>query len=470
MLDDALAMFWRIMAFITALLEAAHKWGKQLLPAMLDDTLAMFWRIMAFIIALFGAAYTIIYYTISISVLAAGVCFGFLALCIIPAVFQFVVEHLPLKQYFDRRLQKDFINKIKNIEYKEKKTRARLIQLMGDVKLQNEANNKVLKEIRINEAIIKRKVRGFASCVVDRYQIQPTIPGLIVPPHQEPEEPSRRPIIRWLFAQSLQLYHHERSIAKYEAQISGELMKLQQLDEEHICLRDILDDINSKRSRVMLLNDLPKPYRVSASTRKYCSQFDHARMKPSPYPHFERPSDWESRVNRLAGLTSREPEIYQVRLDFPPMTKYFTVPPRLAVGTDTSFGAPMFSAPVQAPPLFAAPITTTAPCSFSTSLYDPPPSVAPFRPAFGPPTATPTTPAAAPTLAPPAENHLSLSERMTDPTGLRAPLPASNLAAPAPIQSDEEIQAERKAARLAEMELARDLKAARAKWPSRFKG
>lgn len=59
---------------------------------------------------------------------------------------------------------------------------------------------------------------------------------------------------------------------------------------------------------------------------------------------------------------------------------------------------------------------------------------------------------------------------MTDPTGLRAPLPASMLAAPAPIQSDEEIQAERKAARLAQMELAQELKAARAKWPSRFKG
>lgn len=271
---------------------------------MLDDALAMFWRIMAFVIALFGVAYTIVYYTISISVLAAGVCFGFLALCIIPAVFQSVFKHLPFKQYFDRRLHKNFIDKVKKMGYKEEKTRARLIQLMGDVRLQNEANNKVLKEIRTNEAIIKRKVRGFASCVVDRYQIQPTIPGLIVPPHQEPEGPSRRPIVRWLFAQSLQLYHHQISIAKYEAQISGELMKLQQLDEEHICLRNILDDINSKRSRVMLLDDLPKPYRVSASTRKYFAQFEHNRMQPSPYPHFERPSDWEYRLNRLAGLTS----------------------------------------------------------------------------------------------------------------------------------------------------------------------
>ena len=259
---------------------------------MFNDIIQILWRLLAFIIVLFTIAYTIIYYMIAISLLGAGTCLSLIAWCIFRAIFQSVAEHVPLKRYFDRRLQANFIQKVKTMANEEFKTRARLAQIIQDIKLGNKTNDALLKEIRTNEAIIKRKVRGFESLVVDRYQVHPTIPGMLVPPHKEPESPSTSPFIRWLFAQDLNLYHHVRDIAKYEAQISGELRKLQQLDQEEGYLRTILDDINSKRSRVQLLPDLPKPYRMAESTRKYLDQFNPARVAPSPYPHFVRPTEY----------------------------------------------------------------------------------------------------------------------------------------------------------------------------------
>lgn len=267
-----------------------------MLDVTLDDTLDFLRRLLAFIMALFGVVYTIFYYMLSICVLSAGACLCFLACCIFRALLQSVAEHIFLKQYFDRRLQKSFISKVKDMERERENTRARLIQIIGDVKMRNAANNKLIQEIRINEAIIKRKIRGFESRVVNRYQVEPTIPGVIFP-YQQPEAPSDSAFIRWLYAQDLQLYYHECAIARYEAQISGEHKKLQQLDEEHAYLDAILDDINTMRSRVQHQRDLPKPkpMPMPEMPRNYLSKFSAAAAPPAPYPHYVRPCEYHWR-------------------------------------------------------------------------------------------------------------------------------------------------------------------------------
>lgn len=260
----------------------------------LHDTVEFLRRLLAIIMALFGLAYTILYYMFYISLLYAGACLCLLAWCILCAVFQSVTEHIPLKRYFDRRLQKSFVSKVQDMERKRHNTRAKLVQIIEDVKTRNAANNKLMEEIRTNEAIIKRKIRGFESRVVNRYQLDPTVPGVIVPLHQKPEAPSVYPFIRWLYAQDYQLYYHECAAAGYEAQISSEHKKVQQLDEERAYLEIILDDANTMRSRVQQQLDLPKPNSKPQATRKYTTGVKAATAS-SQYPHFSLPYEYHWR-------------------------------------------------------------------------------------------------------------------------------------------------------------------------------
>ncbi|KUI70507.1 hypothetical protein VM1G_06020 [Cytospora mali] len=412
---------------------------------MLDDTrdevLEILRGLLAFIIALFGVAYTIVYYMIAICLLGAGACLSLIAWCILRAVLQSVSEHIHLKKFFDRRLQKSFISKIKQMECEKNIARDRLDSIIGEVRMRNKENNRIMEEIRTNEAIIKRKVRGFESRVFNRYQVNPTVPDILVPPHQEPEAPSLRPIVRWLFAQDLQLYDHECAVARYEAQFSGEIPKIQYLDEEHAYLAATLDDINSRRSRVELLADLPKPNRMAERTRKYLDEINSLRFKPSAYPHFVPPCDCQRRpfsppspppvrppkpfveipkmtLGPLFEAASRPPLPTHTLGMAPPSNPdaLFADPPRLIWQPSSAWGAPSVSPPPPPPP--APPVLG--------SLFGPPPPLAPAAvPAAPAAPATPKVAPSAPASPPRAPNPLSLAERLSDPAGVRAPLPGA---------------------------------------------
>ncbi|KUI58144.1 hypothetical protein VP1G_05431 [Cytospora mali] len=422
---------------------------------MLDDTrdeiLKILCGLLAFIIALFGVAYTIVYYMITICLLGAGACLGLITWCIFRAVFQSIFERIPIKKFFDRRLHKNFISKIKQMECEKNIARDRLNSIIVDVRMRNKENNRIMEEIRINEAIIKRKVRGFESRVFNRYQVNPTVPDILVPPHQEPEAPSLRPIVRWLFAEDLQLYDHECAIARYEAQFSGEIPKIQYLDEEHAYLAATLDEINSRRSCVELLPDLPKPNRMAERTRKYLDEINSLRFKPSPYPHFVPPCGCQRRpFSPPSPPPVSKPKPFLVEIpkmtlgplfeaaSHPPLPTHtlgvappsnpdalFADPPRLIWQPSSAWGAPSVSAPVfssapRPPPPSAA---AAAPPVFG-SLFGPPPPSAPAA-AIPIPPATPKVAPSAPASPPRAPNPLSLAERLSDPAGVRAPLPGA---------------------------------------------
>lgn len=262
---------------------------------MVEDILDILRRLLAIIIVLIGAAYTIIYYMIAICILAAGASLSFVVLCTYRRLLQSIAEHMPLKQYFDRRLQKSFLSKVKDMEEQRNDMRARLVLLLEDVKMKNAANDGFLKEIRLNEAMIKRKIRGYEPSIVDRQQVHPTMPGFIVL-DREPEPPSPYAFVRWLYAQDIELHGHGRAIARYEIQIPGEEIKIRQLDEEGARLQANLDDVNTLRCRVQPMDDLPKPRRmptahVNGSVGRY--GVHDAQSSTSTGQHFVRQSELE---------------------------------------------------------------------------------------------------------------------------------------------------------------------------------
>ncbi|ROW07984.1 hypothetical protein VMCG_03591 [Cytospora schulzeri] len=484
-----------------------------MLDVTLHDTVEFLRRLVAIMMATFGAVYTIFYYMISICLLFAGACLCILAWCVFRAVFQSVAEHIPFKQYLDRRLQKSFISKLKDMERKRDNTRARLIHIIEEVKLRNTTNNKLMQEIRSNEAIIKRKIRGFESRVVNRYQVDATIPGVVIP-HQQPEAPSSNAFIRWLYAQDPQIYHHECAVTRYEAQISGEHMKVQQLDEENAYLKAILDDINTMRSRVQFQRDLPKPVHMPQNKRNYLSQFN---TSPAPYPHYVPPCEchWRpiappppmkplgpSRFNieipkmtlgPLLEAESRPPLPTHTLCVAPPSNpeNLFGAPPRLMWRPSSAWASPSGSAPVFAASAPAAPL---APAPTFGPLFGAPP----IAPATPPAAAAAAAAAEAPAPPPPAPKPLSLAARLSDPAGVRAPKPSTGSAPTNPLslaarltdpagvrappppaapdaaadasdpdegydraKADKETEADRRMARASERELARDRLAAR---------
>lgn len=114
---------------------------------MLDQAMELLRRLIGILVAIFDIACTLIYYTYAIIIYSTGAVLFLLCWCAFCALTQSLTEHVPIKRWIDRRLQDKFLRKVKNMSYEELNMRARLINAGEDVKIRNEANSQILKEI-----------------------------------------------------------------------------------------------------------------------------------------------------------------------------------------------------------------------------------------------------------------------------------------------------------------------------------
>lgn len=114
---------------------------------MLDQVMELLRRLIGILIAIFNIAYTLIYYAYATIIYSTGAVLLLLCWCAFCALTQSVADHVPIKRWIDRRLQDKFLRNVKNMGYQELNMRARLINVGEDIKMRNEANNQLLKEI-----------------------------------------------------------------------------------------------------------------------------------------------------------------------------------------------------------------------------------------------------------------------------------------------------------------------------------
>lgn len=114
---------------------------------MLDKTIEFLRRLVGILIAIFDIAYTLIYFAYATIIYCTGAVLLLLCWCAFCALTQSVADHVPIKRWIDRRLQDKFLRNVKNMGYQELNMRARLINVGEDIKMRNEANNQLLKEI-----------------------------------------------------------------------------------------------------------------------------------------------------------------------------------------------------------------------------------------------------------------------------------------------------------------------------------
>lgn len=114
---------------------------------MLDKTIEFLRRLIGILIAIFDIAYMLIYYAYATIIYSTGAVLLLLCWCAFCALTQSVADHVPIKRWIDRRLQDEFLRKVKSMGYQELNMRARVINVGEDIKMRNEANNQTLKEI-----------------------------------------------------------------------------------------------------------------------------------------------------------------------------------------------------------------------------------------------------------------------------------------------------------------------------------
>lgn len=99
------------------------------------------------LVTIFDIVYTLFYYAYATIIYGAGAVIILLCWYALCGLSQSVAEHVPVTRWIDRRLQDEFQRKIKNMGYQELNMRARLINAGEDVKMRNEDNGRMLKEI-----------------------------------------------------------------------------------------------------------------------------------------------------------------------------------------------------------------------------------------------------------------------------------------------------------------------------------
>ncbi|KAI3399934.1 hypothetical protein diail_5090 [Diaporthe ilicicola] len=402
-----------------------HVYYKLSPPDMIDEVVELLRRLMSILMAVYDVAYTLIYFVFATVIYGAGAVVLFLGWCAFCALVHSVGEQVPIKRYIDRRLRDGFLQKVKNMGYEELNMRARLINAGEDIKMRNEANNTILKEICDAEKFIMKKVRYYETEFnTNRYQIQPVVPGMFVPPHHVPAAPSPFAVVRWWLSQSYEVHRLECSIASFAAQLGENREKLRSLDEEHTSLKLGLSQIMARKRQVRQKPNLPnyeQMYRNFGAAIKTMRTLRHdlplhkstdvaiGRQEAAPsHP------EWLVPPKRLRwwewGLLAPGHAPPQV-ISLPDVGRWFApaTAPSPNQAPAAAYVVPV-SVPVSSlPPLFGPPPPGP---TVATAESLPPSGPSPAGPA------RPNTPPAAPTKS------LSLADRLRDPTGVRARPPS----------------------------------------------
>ncbi|KAG6367926.1 hypothetical protein INS49_002126 [Diaporthe citri] len=379
---------------------------------MLDQAMELFRRLIGILIATFDIAYTLIYYAYATIIYSTGAVFLLLCWCAFCALTQSVADHVPIKRWTDRRLQDKFLRKVKNMGYQELNMRARLINVGEDIKMRNEANNQILKEICDAGNFIMRKVKYYEpEFRTGRYDIQPVIPGMFIPPHPTPAAPSPFAIVRWWFSQDYDSHRLECSIAGFSTQLTQNKQRLKALDQESESLKLELTQALERKRQVRHEPTLPnykQMYRNFDEALETMRTLRHnLPLHQCTYvctcPQEAAPSypEWLVPPKRLRrwewGLLA--PGQSPPRVTSLPDVGSWSAPP----------AAPALSQP---PPAAATPFTpatlVSLPALYLPPLFGPPPPAAPVRPVTPPP---------------PPPTSLSPAERLRDPAGVRARAP-----------------------------------------------
>lgn len=96
---------------------------------------------------IFDIACMLIYYACATIIYGAGAALLVLCWCAFRALSQSINERVPVKRWIDRRLQDDFLRKVRNAGFQELNMRARLINAGEDIKMRNWDNDRLLQEI-----------------------------------------------------------------------------------------------------------------------------------------------------------------------------------------------------------------------------------------------------------------------------------------------------------------------------------
>lgn len=114
---------------------------------MLDQAMELLRRLIGILVAILDIVCTLIYYACAATIYSAGAVLLFFCWCALCALTHSVAEHVPIKRWIDRRRQDKFLRKVKNMGYQELNVRAKLINVGEDIKMRNEANKQIIKEI-----------------------------------------------------------------------------------------------------------------------------------------------------------------------------------------------------------------------------------------------------------------------------------------------------------------------------------
>ncbi|KAG8163367.1 hypothetical protein KVR01_006664 [Diaporthe batatas] len=387
---------------------------------MPGKTMELLRHLIGMLSASFEIACALLYYAYAAIIYGTGAAVLVLGWCAICGLSQSIAERVPVKRWIDRRLQEEFLRKVRNAGFQELNMRARLINAGEDVKMRNWDNGRILGEICDAEDFIMGKVRHYTPHVSGhRYDIHPVIPGMFIPPHPTPTAPSSYAIVRWWFSQDHELHQLECSIAGFSVQLEENRRRLEVLRRENESLRQELGQALERKHKVRHRPTLPnykqmyQNFDAALETLRHGLPLHHlhneckcAHEVARSYPEWLVPPPKPLRWWEWGLLAPGQP---------PPRTTSLSAfgdlsAPARAL-THSPHNTAVFAGRASIPALPLPPLFGTPPHVGSIAMPER------LLHSAGPPHAALTTPATPPSSP---IKSLSLADRLRDPTGLRA--------------------------------------------------